>query len=103
MPITAHHGGNAGINAGPITSRGEAMKPENAMSSSGRPPAPVTEALRAGELTGAWTLDTSRSLIRLRTSVLWGLVPVTGVFRQVSGEGVVGPAGEAHGTVRVTA
>ena len=34
---------------------------------------------------------------------MWGLAPVNGVFREVSGNGIVSPDGEVSGTVTVTA
>jgi hypothetical protein len=34
---------------------------------------------------------------------MWGLAPVKGVFREVSGNGTVSPDGEVSGTVTVTA
>ena len=34
---------------------------------------------------------------------MWGLVPVKGVFRQVTGEGTVSPAGQVTGRVAVAA
>jgi polyisoprenoid-binding protein YceI len=57
--------------------------------------------LRDGKLTGAWTLDASRSQIRLRSRSMWGLVTVKGVFGQVDGSGTVSAAGEASGTITV--
>jgi polyisoprenoid-binding protein YceI len=59
--------------------------------------------LAGGTLTGHWVLDPRQSSVRLRTKALWGLVPVTGIFREVSGEGSIGPEGEVSGTLRVTA
>jgi polyisoprenoid-binding protein YceI len=34
---------------------------------------------------------------------MWGLVPVKGVFRQVSGQGTVSPAGDVSGSITVGA
>jgi polyisoprenoid-binding protein YceI len=59
--------------------------------------------LADGTLTGHWVLDPRQSSVRLKTTALWGLVPVTGVFREVSAEGSIGPEGEASGTLRVAA
>jgi polyisoprenoid-binding protein YceI len=70
---------------------------------SGHVTAPELEALLAdGALAGEWVLDPGTSSIRLKTRVL-GLVPVHGVFRQVSGTGTVSPDGEVGGTVTVAA
>ncbi|HLI39681.1 MAG TPA: YceI family protein [Streptosporangiaceae bacterium] len=61
------------------------------------------ELLRGGQFAGAWTLDPSRSQIRLRSKSMWGLAPVRGVFSRVSGAGTVSPAGEVSGTITVAA
>jgi polyisoprenoid-binding protein YceI len=58
--------------------------------------------LMDGALAGAWVLDPRKSSIRLKTKIM-GLVPVNGVFREVSGNGVVSPDGEISGTVTVAA
>jgi polyisoprenoid-binding protein YceI len=54
-------------------------------------------------LIGGWWLDPQKSSLRLRSRNLWGLVPVKGVFREISGTGTVAPTGEITGTVTVTA
>src|SRR5260370_5568108 len=59
--------------------------------------------LEDATLAGAWTLDASRSTIGLRSKSMWGLAPVKGVFRQVSGTGSVSPAGEVSGAITVAA
>jgi polyisoprenoid-binding protein YceI len=59
--------------------------------------------LRDGQLAGSWTLDPSRSQIRLRSKSMWGLVPVKGVFTDVSGTGTVSPSGAVSGTITVAA
>ena len=50
---------------------------------------PTTSALQAlagdGALTGSWILDPARSQVRLQTRHTWGLRPLHGVFRQVTG------------------
>jgi polyisoprenoid-binding protein YceI len=50
---------------------------------------PTTSALQAlagdGTLTGSWTLDPARSQVRLESRHTWGLLPVRGVFGQVTG------------------
>lgn len=59
--------------------------------------------LQDGKLAGSWTLDPSRSEIRLKSKAMWGLVPVTGVFREISGKADVSPVGEVTGTIVVAA
>lgn len=59
--------------------------------------------LKDGSLAGEWVLDPGPSSIRLKTRNLLGLVPVRGVFREVSGNGTVSPDGEVSGTVTVAA
>ena len=64
----------------------------------------ATPALQAlltdGTLAGEWALDPRTSSIRLKTRVM-GLVPVNGVFREVTGGGTVGTDGQVSGTVTV--
>ncbi len=62
----------------------------------------VRALLRDGALAGEWALDPRTSSIRLKAKV-WGLVPVNGVFREVSGNGAISPDGEVSGTVTVAA
>lgn len=59
----------------------------------------LDEMLRDGKLAGTWTLDASRSQIRLRTKSMWGLVPVKGAFGDIEGGGQVSPAGEVNGRI----
>jgi polyisoprenoid-binding protein YceI len=61
------------------------------------------ELLRDGKLAGSWTLDAARSEIGLKSKSMWGLVPVKGVFREVTGSGTVSAAGDVAGTVTVAA
>ncbi len=63
----------------------------------------VQALLKDVALAGNWTLDASKSTVGLRSKSIWGLVPVKGVFRQVSGQGTVSPAGDVSGTVTVSA
>jgi polyisoprenoid-binding protein YceI len=63
----------------------------------------VQALLKDAALTGNWTLDASKSTVGLRSKSIWGLVPVKGVFRQVSGQGTVSSAGDVNGTVTVGA
>jgi len=59
--------------------------------------------LTDGDLVGAWVLDPRKSSIRLKTRSMWGLAPVKGVFREVSGNGTVSSDGQVSGTVTVAA
>jgi polyisoprenoid-binding protein YceI len=71
---------------------------------SGQMTAPALRALlKDGALAGDWALDPRRSSIRLKSRSMWGLAPVNGVFREVSGHGTVSPDGEVSGTVTVAA
>lgn len=66
-----------------------------------------TSALQAmlqdGKLAGSWTLDAASSEVRLTTRHTWGLRPLHGVFRQVTGNGTVTAAGDASGVLTVAA
>ena len=68
---------------------------------------PTTSALQTlledGTLAGSWTLDPARSEVRLESRHTWGLRPVHGVFRQVTGNGTVTAAGQVTGTLTVAA
>ena len=67
----------------------------------------TTPALQAliedGTLTGSWTLDSARSQVLLETRHTWGLLPLHGVFGQVTGTGTVTAAGQVTGTLTVAA
>jgi len=66
--------------------------------------APSVRALLAnGSLAGEWVLDPGKSSIRLKSRSMWGLAPVNGVFRELSGNGTVSPDGEVSGTITVAA
>jgi polyisoprenoid-binding protein YceI len=66
-------------------------------------PVPALQALLQDRaLAGEWALDARRSSVRLKSKVM-GLVPVNGVFRQVSGSGTVFPDGKVSGTLTVAA
>ena len=65
--------------------------------------APALQALHDGKLAGSWILDAPKSEIGLRSKSMWGLAKVTGVFREVSGEGTVSAAGDVTGTITVAA
>ena len=71
---------------------------------SGQMTAPPVQALLAnGSLAGEWVLDPGKSSIRLKSRSMWGLAPVNGVFRELSGNGTVSPDGEVSGTITVAA
>ena len=74
------------------------------MTPQGQPTTPALQALAGdGTLTGSWTLDPARSEVRLQTRHTWGLRPLHGVFRQVTGNGTVTAAGQVTGTLTVAA
>jgi polyisoprenoid-binding protein YceI len=74
------------------------------VASSGQLTAPMLGALlRDGKLAGNWTLDGTKSEIRLKSKSMWGLAPVRGVFRQVTGSGSVSATGDVSGTIAVAA
>jgi polyisoprenoid-binding protein YceI len=77
---------------------------EDGMAGTGQATATAVRALlKDAALAGDWTLDPTRSTIGLRTRSMWGLAPVKGGFRQVSGRGTVSADGEASGTLTVAA
>jgi polyisoprenoid-binding protein YceI len=61
------------------------------------------QELRDGKLAGSWTLDAARSEVGLKSKSMWGMVPVKGVFREVTGSGTISAAGDVAGTVTVVA
>ena len=63
----------------------------------------LQELLRDGKLAGSWVLDGARSEIGFKSKSMWGLVPVKGVFREVTGNGTVSAAGDAAGVITVAA
>src|SRR5258708_24213091 len=70
------------------------------MAPSGQMTAPALQTLlRDATLAGNWTLNPSKSTTGLRSRSMWGLAPVKGVFREVTGTGAVSPAGEVTGTI----
>jgi polyisoprenoid-binding protein YceI len=69
---------------------------------SGHVTAPALQALLTdGTLAGTWVLDPRKSTIRLKTRSVWGMIPVHGVFREVSGNGTISPDGEVSGALTV--
>jgi polyisoprenoid-binding protein YceI len=74
------------------------------MSASGQLTSPEVQALlKEASLAGSWVLDASKSRVELKTRHTWGILPLKGVFREVSGMGTVSPAGEVSGTLSVAA
>ncbi|MGD0243873.1 MAG: YceI family protein [Streptosporangiaceae bacterium] len=72
------------------------------MTSQGQLTASALQALvQDGTLAGSWTLDPARSQVLLETRHTWGLLPLHGVFRQVTGNGTVTAAGQVTGTFTV--
>jgi polyisoprenoid-binding protein YceI len=66
-------------------------------------PAALQALLREGKLAGSWTLDPARTEVLLETRHTWGLRPLHGAFRKVSGNGTVTAAGDATGIITVNA
>lgn len=62
----------------------------------------LQSSLRDGEFVGHWTLDPTRSEVRLRSKAMW-VLPVKGVFHDLAGSGSVSPTGDVTGTVTVAA
>ena len=74
------------------------------MTPQGQPLTPALQALAAGRhARRVLDLDPARSEVRLATRHTWGLRPLHGVFRQVTGQGMVTAAGEVTGTLTVAA
>jgi polyisoprenoid-binding protein YceI len=70
---------------------------------SGQMTQPALQALLDdGALVGEWVLDQSNSSVRLKTKAM-RLIPVNGVFREVSGYGTVSPDGHVSGILSVEA
>jgi polyisoprenoid-binding protein YceI len=77
---------------------------EGAMTAQGQLTASALQALvQDGTLTGSWILDPGRSQVLLETRHTWGLLPLHGVFRQVTGNGTVTATGQVTGTLTVAA
>jgi polyisoprenoid-binding protein YceI len=71
--------------------------------SSGQLTAPALRALlEDATLVGEWVLDPGRSSVKL-TSKSLGVIPVNGVFRDVSGQGTVSADGQASGSLTIAA
>lgn len=70
----------------------------------GQTTAPAVETLlQERVLAGEWVLDPRSSSITLKNKSMWGLVPVSGRFREVSGYGIVSADGGVSGTITVAA
>ena len=67
---------------------------------SARPP---SAQLEIQPLVGGWTLDPRMSRVGLKSTSMWGLAPVKGTFREISGNGTVSPSGEIRGALGVVA
>ncbi len=59
--------------------------------------------LQNATLAGQWALDASKSKVVFRTRHTWGLLPLTGIFGEVTGHGTVSADGVASGTLIVVA
>lgn len=59
--------------------------------------------LTDGALAGDWLLDPCTSSVELETRSMWGLVPVKGVFHEISGKGTISADGAISGFLTVTA
>ena len=74
------------------------------MSPSEQPAASALQTLlQDGSLAGTWTLDPARSEVVLHTRHTWGLLPLRGVFGQISGRGTVTKDGDASCVITVAA
>ena len=62
----------------------------------------LQDLLKGGTLTGGWVLDPRNSSVGLKSKSM-GLIPVKGIFREVSGSGTVSPDGKAAGTLTIAA
>jgi polyisoprenoid-binding protein YceI len=79
-------------------------QPEGSTAPTGQLASPELQGLlQDGQLAGSWTLDPARSEVRLKTRHTWGLLPLKGVFHQVSGNGTVTPDGNVTGVIAVAA
>jgi polyisoprenoid-binding protein YceI len=63
----------------------------------------LQELVQDGSLAGSWNLDPERSEVLLESKHTWGLLPVRGVFREVSGHGTVSTDGQVTGVITVAA
>src|ERR1700734_1985017 len=63
----------------------------------------LQQLLNNAALAGQWILDSSRSTVSLKNRSMGGLVRVHGIFRQVTGNATVSPAGQVSGALTVAA
>ena len=63
----------------------------------------LLKSLRDGQFAGTWVLDAASSQIRFKSRYMWGLVPLRGTFRQVSGYATVSITGDVTGTISLAA
>jgi polyisoprenoid-binding protein YceI len=68
-----------------------------------RAAADLQALVKGGTFTGSWNLDQARSEVLLESRHTWGLLPVRGAFREVTGNGTVTPAGQVTGSLTVAA
>jgi polyisoprenoid-binding protein YceI len=74
------------------------------MTPQGQPVGSARQGLAGdGTLTGSWILDPARSEVRLESRHTWGLLPVRGIFGQVTGHGTVTAEGQVAGTLTIAA
>jgi polyisoprenoid-binding protein YceI len=77
---------------------------EGDMAPQGQPATPALQQLvQDGTLAGSWVLDPARSEVLLESKHSWGLRPVHGAFRQITGNGTVTAAGQVTGTIIIAA
>ena len=65
--------------------------------------ATLEEQLGSPDTAGVWNLVSDRSTITFRAMSFWGLMPVTGTFREFSGDGQVTVGGAVLGRVDIRA
>lgn len=63
----------------------------------------ITTATLADVAAGTWTLDAARSTVAFRHKTMWGLVPVKGVFTDVTGQAEAAGSGSGHGALVIAA
>ena len=61
----------------------------------------LQDLLKGGTLTGEWVLDPRNSSVRLKSKSM-GLIPVKGIFREISGSGSVHRGDQAPGDWHIT-
>ena len=66
-------------------------------------PALTQTLLTSDVAVGRWTLDPSRTEVRIKHATFWGLMKVKGVFTGVTGSGEITPEHGVTGTITVDA